>query len=72
MTKPLKQYWCIAGTRWFALESFFTDEGEKYRDKDKYNIEVERVKEITDAKDILVKFRDYEFLIKVWMKKGEC
>ena len=47
MTKPLKQYWCTAGTRWFALESFFTDEGEKYRDKDKYNIEIERVKEIT-------------------------
>ncbi len=69
MTKPLKQYWCTAGTRWFALESFFTDEGEKYRDKDKYNIEIKRIKEITNPDDIKVKFRDYEFLITINRRK---
>ena len=69
MTKPLKQYWCTAGTRFFALESFFTDEGEKYRDKDKYNIEIKRIKEITNPDDIKVKFRDYEFLITINRRK---
>lgn len=72
MTKPLKQYWCTAGTRFFALESFFTDEGEEYRDQDKYQIKCEKIKEITSPDDRMVKFRDYEFLIKVYARAEDC